>query len=77
MAFGNYDEVKCPKCRTMVSSTIWINKLHQSVCHSCQEEWQAANPTWRHDELKSRMDKAYELYLHEKAEYEKLIAEGK
>ena len=73
MGFGNYDETKCPKCRTMVSSVCWINKLHQSVCHSCKEEWEATNPTWRLDDAKERMDKAYELYLLEKEAYEKLL----
>jgi hypothetical protein len=60
----------------MVSSVFWINRIHQSVCRPCQEEWQAANPTWRHDEAKDRMDKAYALYLHEKEKYDRLVEEG-
>lgn len=77
MGLGNYDEEKCPGCRKMVSGLVWVQQLHRSVCWSCHDVFEQNNPLWRSQDAKSRMDKAYELYLHEKAQYDQLVAEGK
>lgn len=77
MGQGNYDEEKCPGCRKMVSGLVWVQQLHKSVCWSCFGVFQQNNPLYRSQDAKERMDKAHELYLREKDEYEKLVAEGK
>lgn len=77
MGLGNYDEEKCPSCRKMVSGLRWLQNLRKSVCWQCFDQFVENNPLWQSQGAKERMDKAYDLYLHEKAAYELLVAEGK
>lgn len=73
MGQGNYETEFCRGCKRAVDSVWWVAALNTRVCYKCRDQFQTDNPNWKIDEAKSRMDKAYELYLLEKEAYEKLL----